>query len=100
MVCTHDVMCGRGVQPSPLQPLTADGMQSGQDLTLPLISLFTGAGFNKIVKESFEHGAGRIEDLWLKYALRTGNVILAVSLLRLHGLMQCTAQQVLLMMLA
>jgi hypothetical protein len=39
-----------------------------QDLTLPLISLFTGAGFNKIVKESFEHGAGRIEDLWLKCA--------------------------------
>ena len=51
--------------------LTADGIWCGQDLTLPLISLFTGAGFNKIVKESFEHGAGRIEDLWLKCALHT-----------------------------
>lgn len=39
-----------------------------QDLTLPLISLFTGAGFNRIIKESFEAGAHRIEDLWLKCA--------------------------------
>jgi len=39
-----------------------------QDLTLPLISLFTGAGFDRIIEESFESGAGRIEDLWLRCA--------------------------------
>jgi lysophospholipid hydrolase len=40
------------------------------DLTLPLISVFSGAGFDRIVRESFEQGAQRIEDLWLKCAPR------------------------------
>lgn len=44
------------------------------DLTLPLISLFTGAGFNRIIKESFEAGAHRIEDLWLNYFCVTTNL--------------------------
>ena len=38
------------------------------DLTLPLISVFSGAGFDRVVRESFGHGAERIEDLWLKCA--------------------------------
>ncbi len=38
------------------------------DLTLPLISVFSGAGFDRVVRDSFSHGAQRIEDLWLKCA--------------------------------
>lgn len=37
-----------------------------QDLTLPLISLFTGQGFDKVVRETFANGPQNIEDLWLK----------------------------------
>ncbi len=36
------------------------------DITLPLISLFSGAGFNRVVKESMSHGPQQIEDLWLR----------------------------------
>lgn len=36
------------------------------DLTLPLISVFSGAGFDRVVRESFSHGAQHIEDLWLR----------------------------------
>ena len=38
------------------------------DLTLPLISVFSGAGFDRVVRESMAHGAQRIEDLWLRWA--------------------------------
>ncbi len=37
-----------------------------QDLTLPLISLFTGRGFDAVIQETFESGPQRIEDLWLR----------------------------------
>ena len=40
-----------------------------QDLTLPLISLFTGRGFDKVIQETFESGPQRIEDLWLRQPL-------------------------------
>lgn len=36
------------------------------DLTLPLVSVFTGKGFDRVVTESFEMGARDIEDLWLR----------------------------------
>ena len=39
------------------------------DLTLPLISIFSGAGFDRVVRESMALGAQRIEDLWLKCVL-------------------------------
>jgi hypothetical protein len=38
------------------------------DLTLPLISVFSGAGFDRVVRDSMGHGAARIEDLWLRCA--------------------------------
>jgi lysophospholipid hydrolase len=38
------------------------------DLTLPLISVFSGAGFDRIVRDTFATGAQRIEDLWLRRA--------------------------------
>ena len=36
------------------------------DLTLPIISVFSGAGFDRVIRQSFQHGAQRIEDLWLR----------------------------------
>ena len=36
------------------------------DLTLPIISVFSGAGFDRIIRQSFTFGAQRIEDLWLR----------------------------------
>ena len=35
------------------------------DLTLPIISLFSGAGFDRVVREAL--GEARIEDLWLRF---------------------------------
>ena len=37
------------------------------DLTLPIISVFSGAGFDRVIRQSFQHGAQRIEDLWLRW---------------------------------
>ena len=37
------------------------------DLTLPIISVFSGAGFDRVIRQSFLHGAQRIEDLWLRW---------------------------------
>ena len=38
------------------------------DLTLPIISVFSGAGFDRIIRQSFTFGAQQIEDLWLRWA--------------------------------
>ena len=37
------------------------------DLTLPVLSVFNGAGFDKAMQETFSAGAQRIEDLWLPF---------------------------------
>ncbi len=38
------------------------------DLTLPIMSVFNGVGFDRVVRETFKHGAQQIEDLWLRSA--------------------------------
>jgi hypothetical protein len=43
-----------------------------QDLTLPLISLFTGRGFDNVIRETFKSGPQRIEDLWLRCCIIQG----------------------------
>ena len=40
------------------------------DLTLPIMSVFNGVGFDRVVRETFKHGAQQIEDLWLRWAHR------------------------------
>ena len=42
------------------------------DLTLPIISVFNGHGFDKVIRESFKDGAQNIEDLWLRQAISHG----------------------------
>ncbi len=37
------------------------------DLTLPIMSVFNGVGFDRVVRETFKHGAQQIEDLWLRW---------------------------------
>lgn len=36
------------------------------DITIPILSVFTGRAFDRVVKESFQYGASHIEDLWLR----------------------------------
>jgi len=36
------------------------------DLTLPIVSLFNGTGFTRLVARCLKHGPTRIEDLWLR----------------------------------
>lgn len=36
------------------------------DLTLPIISIFNGRGFDGIIRNSFQDGPQLIEDLWLR----------------------------------
>ena len=36
------------------------------DLTLPIMSIFSGKGFDDIIRETFQHGPQQIEDLWLR----------------------------------
>ena len=38
------------------------------DLTLPIVSVFTGRGFDRVVRESFATGPQNMEDLWLRCA--------------------------------
>lgn len=49
------------------------------DLTLPIMSIFNGVGFDRVVRETFKHGAQQIEDLWLRF----------VVVLSSPGLSQC-----------
>ena len=39
------------------------------DLTLPIMSVFNGVGFDRVVRETFKHGAQQIEELWLRYGI-------------------------------
>ena len=36
------------------------------DLTLPIMSIFSGKGFDDIIRETSQHGPQQIEDLWLR----------------------------------
>jgi len=44
------------------------------DLTLPLLSLFSGDGFDELVQEALSFGPQRIEDTWLQYFCITTNL--------------------------
>ncbi|KAA6424228.1 MAG: patatin-like phospholipase domain-containing 7, partial [Trebouxia sp. A1-2] len=44
------------------------------DLTLPIMSVFNGVGFDRVVRETFKHGAQQIEDLWLSYFCNSTNL--------------------------
>ena len=49
------------------------------DLTLPIMSIFNGVGFDRVVRETFKHGAQQIEDLWLRltppFPQSTGSIV-------------------------
>ena len=53
------------------------------DLTLPIMSIFNGVGFDRVVRETFKHGAQQIEDLWLRFAppfLQCNESVVRISL--------------------
>lgn len=45
-----------------------------RDLTLPLLSIFSGRGFDEVMRQSFSAGADQIEDLWLPFFCLTTNL--------------------------
>ncbi|CAL8463928.1 g3463 [Coccomyxa elongata] len=57
------------------------------DLTLPLISVFSGAGFDRVVRESMAAGAQRIEDLWLNFFCMTTNLTRGEPSVHTEGLL-------------
>ncbi|GLC44977.1 hypothetical protein PLESTB_001747900 [Pleodorina starrii] len=44
------------------------------DITLPVLSLFSGSAFDQAVRRVFERGAQRLEDLWLPFFCVTTNL--------------------------
>ena len=60
------------------------------DLTLPIISVFNGHGFDKVIRESFADGAQNIEDLWLRCVVADGQFSMfsrAVAVRDMHYLL-------------
>ena len=54
------------------------------DLTYPVTSMFSGAGFNHLIRETFgeEH---QIEDLWLPYFTVTTDITSSSMRVHTHG---------------
>lgn len=57
------------------------------DLTLPLLSVFTGAGLDSVVKQAFSQGPQRIEDLWIRFFCVTTNLTLGAPSVHQRGLL-------------
>lgn len=55
------------------------------DLTLPLLSVFSGRGFDRVVKEAFADGPQRIEDLWLPFFCITTNLTIGAPQVHRKG---------------
>ena len=45
-----------------------------RDLTLPLLSVFSGKGFDEAMRQCFSSGADQIEDLWIPFFCVTTNL--------------------------
>lgn len=65
------------------------------DLTLPIISVFSGAGFDRVIRHSFQHGAQRIEDLWLRCGLVARALASRISYIHNVGPLQEVLRRVL-----
>ena len=57
------------------------------DLTLPLLSVFTGAGLDSVVKQAFSQGPQRIEDLWVRFFCVTTNLTLGAPSVHQRGVL-------------
>ena len=53
------------------------------DLTYPVVSMFTGAGFNQLIREAL--GDTNIEDLWLPYFTLTTDITDSTARIHTHG---------------
>lgn len=54
------------------------------DLTYPVTSMFSGAGFNQTLKDTF--GDQQIEDLWLPYFNITTDITSSAMRVHTHGM--------------
>ena len=57
------------------------------DLTLPLLSVFTGAALDHVVKEAFVSGPHRIEDLWLRFFCVSTNLTIGAPSIHHQGVL-------------
>jgi len=57
------------------------------DLTLPILSVFSGSGFDRVVQEAFDGGSQRIEDLWLQFYAVTTNLSAGASKVHVSGVL-------------
>ena len=57
------------------------------DLTLPLLSVFSGSGFDRVVEEAFNGGSQKIEDLWLQFYAVTTNLSAGASKVHVSGVL-------------
>lgn len=63
------------------------------DITLPLISLFSGAGFDRVVRESLSSGPQFIEDLWLRCSSHLKYAHLTSAVVHANRFLYCTMVQ-------
>ena len=56
------------------------------DLTYPVTSMFSGAGFNTMIRETFGEDS-LIEDLWLPYFTITTDITSSCMRLHSHGIL-------------
>ena len=57
------------------------------DITLPIFSIFHGAGFNRVVKNALNLGPQKIEDLWLNYFAVTTDVTAGQAAVHTSGVL-------------
>lgn len=57
------------------------------DLTLPILSVFSGAGFDRVIRNAFSSGPQRIEDLWLQFYAVTTNLTAGCAMVHLDGIL-------------
>lgn len=55
------------------------------DLTYPVTSMFSGAGFNHMIRETFGEDS-QMEDLWLPYFTITTDITSSSMRLHTHGI--------------
>ena len=58
------------------------------DLTYPVTSMFSGAGFNHMIRETFGEET-QMEDLWLPYFTVTTDITSSNQRLHTHGITSC-----------
>lgn len=71
-------------QPFPFEQRMTQLWRQLVDLTYPVTSMFSGAGFNTMIRETFGEES-QIEDLWLPYFTVTTDITSSCMRVHTHG---------------